>query len=540
MNLGHDFDYDVIVLGSGLLAAHLSQDASERGLQTLWLAESDLVGGGLSAFPRLLQSSFPLDPQSSNFQKAFASEVELLRFRASHLVENRPLLLPLPLPEPGNWRQRLFHRWITTPKLQSQQRRYLRNQGLSSKEMMVLRGEDVEGDWPGVLPSSWRFLSHSEVSVCDQRWCLASAASARQAGAVIRTYANLEEWVLTASGKVRGVKVRHQQTGQLERFTGYVVINAMEQLPSNLDETLNWNRNVRFKREVHLLLEDSSGVGWQESCDGTLFTALPMGKMLLVTMRDPSLFHHPDLVQVTKEDVLRILDWCSQCSPELGQARLLSSQVSYSTYFSNPFKRTRTPEQFSIFHHKKKAPSGLISAVVSDSVFVRKCAQEVVDKVCKILKVRLFSTSKKTRYHVTPTENIDLEALYEQFRLPKSTLNVLFHRHGNQLVSLLHASQAAKGGMMQLCSSSKSTVGEIQHVLEHEWVHCPEDLLRRVGIGLGACLGTDCIVPLARLYCESKQDMSLPHVIEQLQNLLLSYHSPILYGSTLQQKCLHR
>ncbi len=540
MNLGHDFDYDVIVLGTGLLAAHLTQDASERGLKTLWLAESDLVNPGLSAFPRLLQPSFPLSPFSSRYQATFYDEVELLRFRASHLVRRQPLLLPLAPSMDAKWYQRLYHRAVKVRVAQAQQRRYLRNQGSSSIDSMVLRDEEVQSDWPVEAQSTRRLLSHWETTVNEQRWCLTSATSAREAGAKIKTYAALEEWVLTASGKVRGVKVRHKETGKLERFTGYVVINAMDQLPANLDETLKWNRNIRFRREVHLLLDVSSDLGWQEDCEGVVFSAIPHGSNLLVSMQDSSLFHHPDLIQVTKEDVLRIMDWCAQYLSHLGVARMLSSQASFQPLFLSPTKGKTKKETFTLFQHKNTTPSGLISAMANDSIFVRKCAEETIDKACKILKRRLFSTTKKTTFQKASSEDVDLERLYEQYKLPKPTMTALFQRHGGHLPELLHTSQATKGGMMELCDSSKTTVGEIRFMLEKEWIQFPEDLLRRAGVGLGSCLGTDCIVPMARLFCEVHEDKQLSQVIEQLQSALHSFTSPISYQTTLQQLTLHR
>lgn len=541
MKVSHDFEYDVIVLGSGLTGAHIAHDAALRGLRTLWLTESDIVGESLSWDKLLLQYVHPLDPFQSSQCTLHNDEVNILRQRAHHLLSQTPLLVPVFHPSRSTFFQRTKHTLGELLRAKVSMHRYNSFSKLAKHQGVFLREQDWNTSSFGIRNEGCDYLSSKEWMISHHRWVLGVALSAREAGVTIQSYTEVEDWVRTASGKVRGVYARDILTSERQRYTSYTVVNARSFLPDTIDKEVKWNQRLRFKRQVHLLVEQQLPFALQfKNDEHQTLSITPQNNSICLSWSDPSVFLLPEMLEPNHQDVLRVMELGSKLIPSLKQRKLLRCYSTISKFVvSSKFDEKKLPG-YHVSHHKKQGMDGLFSSSISLPIWARKCAEEVVDRLCKSLKIRAFCTTVESKLVGGESDFPTIEELNKEFSLPKSSISALIGRHGDKSYGILFDSQRTRDGLSHLCQSLHITVGELRYCLEHEWIRKPENLIRSIGLGLEPNLGTASLLPASRLLQKTFIELSLQNIITSIEDELHKYQTPVLFGQTLQQKIISR
>ena len=101
-------------------------------------------------------------------------------------------------------------------------------------------------------------------------------------------------------------------------------------------------------------------------------------------------------------------------------------------------------------------------------------------------------------------EKISAAPLVSEFFIDPVAARRLVRRHGTKAREILREGQKTPGGLSTTCACEPTLECEVRHVLRHEWVASPVDLVRRCRVGAGPCLGLRCAARAGQIYAEEK------------------------------------
>ena len=209
--------FDVVVVGGGVVGVGAALDAATRGLRVALVEARDIASGTSSRSSKMFHGGLRyLEQLEFGLVREALRERELsLRLLAPHLVRPLPFLFPLT--------KRLWER----PYVSAGLFLYDRMGGAKSVpgQSQVTRSGALR-----VAPALKRNsliggIRYYDTVVDDARHSLTVARTAAHYGAVIRTSTQVVGF-LKESDRVLGVRVRDTETGDITEVRGHCVINA--------------------------------------------------------------------------------------------------------------------------------------------------------------------------------------------------------------------------------------------------------------------------------------------------------------------------
>ena len=249
-NSSQDNKFDVLVIGGGATGCGIALDAASRGLSMACIEKSDfgsqtssrstkLIWAGLkylaTAFAALL--SFDLITKPVATVQDFAHEFNMVlhcHTERRYMTEKQPHLvywLPILVP---------FDRWVVNPPPFGNPlfsisplvapllfKFYDALSGFSCPPSHVLTKEQALQRFPQLDDSNLKYCAvFYEGHHNDARTCVSIAMTAAQDGAAIANYAEMKEFVKDANGKVVGVQVVDNMTGDTFDVAAHKVVLA--------------------------------------------------------------------------------------------------------------------------------------------------------------------------------------------------------------------------------------------------------------------------------------------------------------------------
>ncbi len=201
-------DYDVIIIGGGVTGAGTARDCAMRGLRVLLVEKYDFSNGATGRNHGLLHSGARYavtDPESAS---ECIKENRILRRIAHHCVEPTDGLF-ITLPEDDIQYQKTF--------VESCQKA-----GISAN---IISPEEARRIEPSVNPDLIGAVRVPDASIDPFHLTTANVLDARRHGADILTYQQVVGLVLN-NGRVEGVRLRNNHTGEESEVHSRIVINA--------------------------------------------------------------------------------------------------------------------------------------------------------------------------------------------------------------------------------------------------------------------------------------------------------------------------
>jgi glycerol-3-phosphate dehydrogenase len=212
----HDKIWDLIVIGGGATGIGCALDAASRGFAVLLLEQSDFGKGTSSRSTKLVHGGVRYLAQGnlSLVREALRERAVLFR-NAPHLVRKQPFIVPVY----SYWDKFFYGTGLKTYNLLSGQNNFGKSRILSKKETLEklpnVRTENLEG---GILYYDGQFD--------DARFLISLAQTAAERDAVLLNYARVFALNRDGAGKIDGVAVSDEISGQIFLARGKVVINA--------------------------------------------------------------------------------------------------------------------------------------------------------------------------------------------------------------------------------------------------------------------------------------------------------------------------
>ncbi|WP_024441559.1 MULTISPECIES: glycerol-3-phosphate dehydrogenase/oxidase [unclassified Mycobacterium] len=239
--------FDVVVIGAGVVGAGCALDAATRGLKVALVEARDFAAGTSSRSSKMFHGGLRyLEQLEFGLVREALHERELsLTTLAPHLVKPLPFLYPL------------TRRWWERPYVASGI--FLYDQLGGAKSVPAQRHLTRAGALrlcPGLKRSALiGGIRYYDTVVDDARHTLTVARTAGHYGAVIRTSSQVVA-LLREGDRVTGVRVRDSEDGAVTEVHGHVVVNATGVWTDEI-QALSRQRgrfHVRASKGVHIVV----------------------------------------------------------------------------------------------------------------------------------------------------------------------------------------------------------------------------------------------------------------------------------------------
>lgn len=303
---------DVLVIGGGITGAGIARDAARRGLSVALVDMNDLAFGTSSRSSKLIHGGLRyLEHYEFSLVFESVSERRILQDIAPHLVNPLGFLFPV---YKGARRQL----WIINAGM------WLYD-GLSlfrsPKIHKNLKPREVAELEPALKQERLKGAPlYYDCSTDDARLTLETALDAAEHGAVIATWAKVQGFLKTESGRVRGVVVSDELGGEQREVEARTIVNATGPWTDQtiaMSQALASGSILRPTKGIHVVVEHaklplSNAVVCFHPSDERVLFAIPWGDRTYLGTTDTDFEGDAAAVAATLEDVDYLID-ASNC-----------------------------------------------------------------------------------------------------------------------------------------------------------------------------------------------------------------------------------
>lgn len=475
--------FDVLVIGGGLTGAGIALDASSRGMKVAVVDMQDFAAGTSSRTTKIIPGGISY----SNHTKVknisiLAKERETIYHNAPHITTPMMLLRP-------------YYRNETTKgltkKIKSKARDAIvgvkREQSYRSLSKKVTLQKE-----PLLKEKQLRGSAYYEEYVTDDaRLTIEILKKSCQLGAIALNYLKVFQLIYSPNGKVKGVEIEDQITGDIYKISAKKVVNA----------TGNWINTIRpVKGEKALELTYFKSINLVfDHCDfsitqATAFTsrgnrtifAIPRNEKVYVGTTNQTYRGGIVNPEVTKEDETCLISAINDTFPDV-QLSHTHIRASWAGVFPSSNKMSNTSFQEGI----KVDESGLFSIITHQLTSYRKLAEQTVNLIVQQLKEENDILYQKSETKVLPVSGGDPEGpqgfkVFKEKKLLASdkiplAANIkaeLINRYGTNVDEVWNyvsrGEHSAKTYQIDL-----PVFAELNYALEHECIYKPSDFFIR-------------------------------------------------------------
>lgn len=371
-------NFDVLVIGGGIMGAGIALDAASRNLKVLLLEKQDFAAGTSSRSTKLIHGGLRyLKNLEFGLVRTVARERKVLQHLAPHLVTPEPMLLPvLEKTSYGNWATALG---LTLYEFLGQVPQRERHQMLSPHQ--TLHQEPLLN--PAGLRGGGLF---TEYRTDDARLTLEVLKTASHYGALCLNYVSVREFTYSEKKQVAGALVHDELSGQEFTVKANCVVNAAGPWSAGLmhqDQPIN--QPVLFHTKgVHLVVPYARlplrHAVYFDIAGGRMLFAIPRYPVTYLGTTDTPYSGNLTNPPVTAADLAYLLTEINRLFPtvNLTGADVVSSWAGVRPLIFEPGKSpTEISRKDEIFVSK----SGLLTVAGGKLTGYRHLSEAVVNKL---------------------------------------------------------------------------------------------------------------------------------------------------------------
>lgn len=506
LELANAREYDVIIIGGGIVGAGIAQDAACRGLSTLLIEKDDFASHTSSKTTKLIHGGLRyLEQGHLKLTYQLSQERALLEQLAPHLVKDISFILPLtPRDKIFGWRARIG---LTLYDLLAG------GFGHNTQNHEHLASREVLEAAP-VLPqdhisSGLRF--HDAITD-DARLVLSVIKSAVSHGAHVLNY--MEAIGLNYNKTVHQVDCRDRINGDTITLNCKVCVNATGIFSDQIIGMVkkNWKSRIVPGKGIHIVLPFSAfptNTGlFLPTTDKRYVFVLPWQRALMVGTTDSLYKGDLDNPAPTVEEIDYLLAVLNKYN---GGQRLTRSDVKAAwagirplinpvDINQDPAKRKSTPAKndkdsrfttkLSREHQIFVGPKGLVNVIGGKLTNYRLMAEQVVDRILDRYPELAQVEGKRTRTkrlmlggwldredYLTSTSLIASRG--RKLLIDPATIDHLTSTYGKEALAILDLIEEKAELKERICPEFPPVMAEINYSIENEMAICLEDILYR-------------------------------------------------------------
>ncbi|MGB3635657.1 MAG: glycerol-3-phosphate dehydrogenase/oxidase [Rubrobacteraceae bacterium] len=515
--------FDLIVIGAGINGAGIARDAAMRGLNVLMLDKGDISSGTTQWATRLIHGGLRyLEHYEFALVRESLRDREAILRVAPHLVKPLGFLVPVyDRSARGPLMIRLGMTLYDTLSFDKSMDRH----------KMFNRKKTQERE-PGLNPEGLKaaaFYYDAQLEYAE-RVAVENAVSARDNGATVVTYANVES-LLRENGDVKGVEFTDELGGEKYKIRAPVTVNVagpwVDEVLEDLQPAGGGEDDGRFMggtKGSHLVVDPFPGAPVGEALyvearkDGRPYFIVPWNGRYLIGTTDLRYDGDLDHVEATEDEIEYLLDETNYVIP---QAKLSRDDVlfTYSGVRPLPFnpdgETGGVTRSHVVFDHamggsaargKVKSASlkmpqfdGLISIIGGKLTTYLNLSRQTTDAVYKKLG-RKAPKSQARKIPLPGGGTSDFEAYAEGFKSATSIPEFLSERllklygvRASEVLAIASEDQDLLEPLTSPATVENGLIGaEVIWAFREEMAETLADvLLRRTMVGYDADVGLD-------------------------------------------------
>lgn len=504
-------EYDLIVVGGGISGSSIAWDAALRGFKVALLEKDDFAHATTAGSSKLIHGGLRyLVNGEIGLVRESLRERRVWEQNAPHLVDPLPFIIPTY--GRGMKGGLVLSIGLTMYDLLAYDRNRLDDPDKKLPGFKSISREEALKLMPSLNPEG---LTGAKIyydcqMFAPERLCLEFVLGAVEKGADAANYAKVtgfeKEEAGGANGRITGVTVKDELTGDTHTINGKLTINAAgpwaDILMGLTDDGKPSKRLIRSKG-IHLITRDLSGenaLAVQSKIGGHFFVLPWRGKTILGTT-DTVFDEAPDKIGVTEQDIEDFLAVVNDGLPTLNLTRddvenfyvgirpLVDTTPQDDEDDSDSYNASRAAEI--VDHAELDGIEGFLSAMGGKWTTSRHLAEKVVDSATKKLGQHPKCTTEDVPLYGGATGRFlpfTDKAIASHSDLPADVIRNLTRYHGARYEDVLATANERQGEapeLLQPLSNTTNDIGaQIVHAVRHEMAVTLEDvLLRRTGLG---------------------------------------------------------
>jgi glycerol-3-phosphate dehydrogenase len=480
--------FDVCVIGGGATGAGCALDAQLRGLRTVMLDAGDFAGATSSAATKIIHGGVryleeaikDVDPKEYHVVvRALHERVRMLD-NAPHLTRKLEFIVP-------------SYSWLNVAYLDIGLKIYdwLAGAGRIAPSTFLSREETLKRMPTLKLEGLIGSVMYADGQLDDARYALALVQSFAEQGGNALNYARVTDFNRDSSGRLSGVRVTDQLTGNSFEIAARAIVNATGPFSDAIRQlaTPSATKRMRLSKGAHILLpleilSSEEAMLIPKTDDGRVLFAVPwLGRLLVGTTEQE--VSPDDEFFVSRADIAFMLGQLNKylerpatpsqiVSGFAGARPLVSSGENEST------KKLARDDVIEV-----DPSSGLISIMGGKWTTHRAMAEDTINAVQKALGVPV--TESPTRSHVLyggEGFSGDLwEKLMAAHPISKETAHHLAAKFGTAAGNVLQLTLENRDLAQPIVPTNPAIQAEVVYCVRHELAATIEDVLaRRLGV----------------------------------------------------------
>jgi glycerol-3-phosphate dehydrogenase len=367
-------EFDVIIIGGGIIGAGIARDAALRGLSVALFERKDYASGTTSGSTRLIHGGLRyLEMLDFALVRMDLRERETMLRIAPHLVKPLEFFLP-------------FYKGGSLGPLEARTGMYLYDALSFDKSLRNhrhLTAAQVLSEEPGLRESGLRgAVAYYDAQVnSPERLTIENIVDARAHGAVALNYAEV-----TAAMR-GGVRVKDVLSGDEAEVSGRVVVNAAGPWFDRVAARLGPHPRplVRTTKGIHLAHRpvNRHALALTSHIDRRLFFIIPWLGYSWIGTTDTDFRDDPGEARATDQDVDYLLRSAAAYFPQVNVADVFWTNAGVRALV---MKRGR--ESAVSRRHRIISEPGLVSVLGGKITGYRAIAEDATDAVCRQLRSR--------------------------------------------------------------------------------------------------------------------------------------------------------
>jgi glycerol-3-phosphate dehydrogenase len=519
-------EHDVIIIGGGINGVGVARDCALRGIKVLLLEKHDFARGASGNNTGMIHGGMRYMQYDVGTTRSSCTDSGYIQKIASHLLFRVPFIFPV---FGGDKFGRLllegaeifFEAYDTFQPLKKGKS----HTRLTKEEALYLE--------PGLSHDIIGAVTLDEWGIDSFRLTLLNALDARDHGAQVRTYCEALEFERDSNGAVCGVKFYDHIQKKHETHQAPIVINATGAWGPRMASACGVNYRLRYGKGIHVVLSHRvSNYGLiMHGVDGRQMFFMPHETGTIIGTTDDDFYGDLDLPPVLDDEVSYVLEAARHVFPYIDKHRKSNSWVGVRpTIYAWGKNEDVLSREHAIIDHAQDGAPGLWSITGGKLASFRQLAQEVTDRIAKVVNVTTPCTTHEQRLPGAPKDSKP-HVVQEPPTLVESRLR---YRHGD-VASSIESDE-------EVCLCEPVTKGEIIHCIRNEMAQRLCDLRGRTHLGFGACGGMHCLMKASQVVATEMQLTPSAQFLQlnEALNLGFDLRRPVLEGANLANEELFR
>jgi len=493
-------EFDIAVVGGGMIGTGVARDAAMRGLKTVLFEKEDFCYGTSGRSSRMIHGGLRyLANYDLDLVREGLREREILLRLAPHLVHPLKFLIPV---YGGFMHKMKLKIGMILYDLLSYDKSLPSHKSISKRELLEVEPALAEDGLRGA------YVYYDSQIALTERLCMENVVSAQSHGALLLNHAKVTALV-KESDVVSGVKVEDVLSGKTGQFRSRLVVNVGGPW---LDEVVRQVREekqplARTTKGIHLVTpkvtKDAMALF---ASDGRAYFVMPWLDFELIGTTDTDYEKDMDAVKAEVEDVDYLRTEVQKALPGTTFAPIFYTIAGVRSLLRiEGVKESSVTRRHIIYdHEKEEGLRGLVSIVGGKLTAYRGIAEDITDVVCKKLGSSAECATAKEK--LPGADSVELEnvrmktdSLATEHGISVETLERLVALYGSRYKEVLDYLKKDRRLEERICETQPDIMAEVVHAIEKESALTLNDfMIRRSLIAFRQCEGLDCCGKVAK------------------------------------------